>query len=182
MSAASRTTAGSTLQTASNRRSPTARPVAEPLDPGQTAGGARGVAHDRPFAPHRGICGQGDLPGAAGRVAILREVGEHGRRPGRSCELAPTSLAPPVRPLPLEAADEHRPLGLGTALVLDGLAHGVHRPRRQHVHRAGWATGCAGRRRSTARSTRCCYGCGGSQPPTTCPRRGRERPFLICST
>ena len=47
----------------------------------------------------------------------------------------PAGLTVAIEALPLEAADEQGPLGLRTALVLDGAADGEHRPLRQLVAR-----------------------------------------------
>ena len=131
--AASRTTAGLTLHTASKERgAPSFRRL---LEAGEAGRGARCVAHHGPFPQQRSIVSEGQLGRAPPAQTIASEVGEDVRSGRRSSELPPAGLARTIEALSLEAADEQGPLGLRTALILDGAADGQHRPLRQLVAR-----------------------------------------------
>ena len=113
---------GSTVQIDSKSRSGVGHPaLAGQLPGGQHRGEVRGVADDRPLAPHRRVRGQVDHrrcrpPGRWAPRRSRRTPWSTGRSAG---QLGPALLGGAVEPLLLEAAEDHRPLGPGAALVLD---------------------------------------------------------------
>ena len=149
--AASRTSAGSTVQIVSNSRSRVGgrRPArAAPTRTGtrRTRGASQTSDHSRPSGPERSI---GTSIGASARARPLGEVGEHDRHLGRAGQLAPARLGMAVEALALEGAEQQRALGPGAALVLDRVRERDQRALGQQVGDQVGPAAPSGRRRSS---------------------------------
>ena len=87
--------------------------------PSRHAGRGRERRRSGPTRAAAGVFGTGTS--AAGLAApAAPEVGEHHGLLGGAGQVGPAWLGGPVEPLALEGGQQHRPLGPGTALVLDG--------------------------------------------------------------
>ena len=173
-SAASWTTAGSTLHTASKRRgSPGPGGRSKPTTQAAASAAAHTTAHSRRNGASVAsrICS-----GSAASSPVPLEVGEHHRRRRRPRQVPPSSLALAEEADLLEAPDEQRPRRLGAALVLDRPAQGEHRPSRDEVHRQ--LRPAAAQTGEDRRFDRVRRGPGGGRrpPPATCRPCGRRRP------
>ena len=145
--AASRTAPGSTVQIASNSRSRSGTvDCPGQLPRGQHRRVVRGVADDRPLAPHRRVLGQVHHRRAVDRVGLLGERREHHRGPGDPGQLGPALLGGAVVVLLLE----RRRRSSAAPPVSSTRPRSPTRARGAWTSSAAAAAGCGCRRRIAA--------------------------------
>ena len=127
-------------------RGPARSRLARQLPGGQHRGVVGRVADHRPLAPHRGVRGQVDERGA-GRHGSAGSAPEVGERPSSRGRCGPARPSAPRRRGSSrscwKAAEDHRPLGPGAALVLDRPGERQQRRLLQPLRRAGAGAGGA---------------------------------------